>query len=199
MPDHRKPPHEQSSSRHDGAPMPSPSDSGGFSIESTTVRLKSMRLQRAEKEQREYEQLADSSASASASISTSTSTSISKPEPRSMWPASRPAERPAGRVKHDDRGVAVWDFAIATGEFAALSQTAAIKRLSIADLQVEDQPPSLALKPEKSGRDKGGGFDPYNQRGSGKRQGEAAQRAGVTGAPDRDRGNVVDQLLGKKK
>ncbi len=189
MPDHRKPPHEQVSSRHDGAPMPSPSDSGGFSIESTTVRLKSMRLQRAEKEEREYEHLSGSSAGARAS----------KPEAKSMWPTSRPAERPAGRVKHDDRGVAVWDFAIATGEFAALSQTAALKRLSIADLQVEDQPPSLALKPEKSGRDQGGGFDPYNQHGSGKRQGDAAQRAGVTGAPDRDRGNVIDQLLGKKK
>jgi len=50
-----------------------------------------------------------------------------------------------------------------------------------------------------SGRDKAGGFDPYNQRGSGKRQGEAAQRAGVTGSPTRERGSVLDQLTGKKK
>ncbi len=184
MPDQRKPPLEEVS-RRDGAPMPSPSDSGGFSIESTTVRLKSMRLQRAEKEKREYEQLSGSAPRPKPK---------SEPESKSMWASNRPA----GRVKHDERGVAVWDFAIATGEFAALSQTAAIKKLSIADLKVEDSKPS-ELKLEVSGRDKGGGFDPYNQRGSGKRVGEAAQRAGVTGAPDRDRSNVLDQLLGKKK
>jgi hypothetical protein len=57
--------------------------------------------------------------------------------------------------------------------------------------------PALSL--EKAGRDKGGGFDPYNQRGSGKRVGEAATRQGITGAKDRDRGSVLDQLTGKKK
>jgi hypothetical protein len=186
MPDHRKPPLDKGS-RHDGAPLPSPSDSGGFSIESTTVRLKSMRVQRAERERREYEQLTGSGPHKADAN-------------KSMWPqaqAQTPAPGPAGRVKHDDRGVAVWDFAIATGEFAALSQTAALKRLSIADLSVEDHQPALKL--ETLGRDKGGGFDPYNQRGSGKREGEAAQRAGITGAPNRDRGNVLDQLAGKKK
>jgi hypothetical protein len=183
MPDHRKPPLDKAS-RHDGAPLPSSSDSGGFSIESTTVRLKSMRLQRAQNERREFEQL-----SGSGPRQTETN--------KSMWPQAQTPGRPAGRVKHDDRGVAVWDFAIATGEFAALSQTAALKRLSIADLKVDDPQPTLKL--ETSGRDKGGGFDPYNQLGSGKRQGEAAQRAGVTGAPDRDRGNVLDQLTGKKE
>ena len=52
---------------------------------------------------------------------------------------------------------------------------------------------------DKAGRDHGGGFDPYNQRGSGKRQGDAAVRQGITGAKDRDRTNVLDQLLGKDK
>jgi hypothetical protein len=185
MAQQRKPPFEKGT-RHEGATMPSPSDSGGFSIESTTVRLKSMRLQRAETEKREFEQLSGSDTGASAGAG--------KSEPKSMWPSSQPS----GRVKHDERGVAVWDFAIATGEFAALSQTAAIKKFSISDLQVEDSKPA-PLKLEKSGRDKGGGFDPYNQRGSGKRQGEAAQRAGVTGSPDRDRSGVTDQHLGPKK
>src|SRR5262245_5108988 len=175
MRDHRKPPTEKSS-RPEGAPLPA--DSGGFSIESTTMRLKSMQLRRAEKEKREHEQLSAASKADSVDM------------PRSG--------RPAGRVKHDERGVAVWDFAIATGEFASLSQTAAIKRLSIADLAVEDHKP-VELKMEVSGRDKGGGFDPYNQRGSGKRQGEAAVRAGITGSPLRDRTAVLDQLLGKKK
>jgi hypothetical protein len=190
MPDHRKPPVERGG-RHEGATLPTtPDDSGGFSIESTTVRLKSMRLQRAENEKREFEKLAGSSLP-----------QANKTDPnRSMWPqASAPSskpDRPAGRITHDDRGVAVWDFAIGTGEFQALSQTAALKRLSIADLEIEDHKPA-PLKLEAAGRDKGGGFDPYNQKGSGKREGEAAQRAGVTGAPDRDR-SALDKLLDKK-
>ena len=65
-----------------------------------------------------------------------------------------------------------------------------------ADLAIEDHQPA-APKVEAAGRDKGGGFDPCNQRGSGKREGEAAQRAGDTGAPNRDR-SMLDKLLGKK-
>ena len=109
-----------------------------------------------------------------------------------------PSSGPSGRVRHDERGVAVWDWAVATGEFATLSTTRAFKKLEVADLKIEDHKPA-ELKLEASGRDKAGGFDPYNQRGTGKRQGEAAQRAGVTGSPDRDRGSVLDQLTGKKK
>ena len=67
--------------------------------------------------------------------------------------------------------------------------------LSIAETR-RDVP---ALSLQKAGRDVGGGFDPYNQRGSGKRQGEAATRQGITGAKDRERAAVLDQLLGKKK
>ena len=92
-----------------------------------------------------------------------------------------PRGGPSGRVRHDERGVAVWDWAVATGEFGTLSTTVALKKLEVADLKIEDhKPPELKL--EVSGRDKAGGFDPYNQRGSGKRQGEAAQRAGITGS-----------------
>jgi hypothetical protein len=52
---------------------------------------------------------------------------------------------------------------------------------------------------EKSGRDQGGGFDPYNQRGSGKREGDAARRQGITGSRERDRSAALDRLYGKKK
>jgi hypothetical protein len=56
--------------------------------------------------------------------------------------------------------------------------------------------PELSL--EKAGRDQGGGFDPYNQR---VRQagGEAATRQGVTGSKERDRSAALDRLYGKKK
>ena len=171
MPQRPKPPLEKSSrsgSRHDAATMPA--DSPGFSIETTTMRLKSLKLRRAE--------VADKQ--------------ISDAIKQARSPG------PAGRVRHDERGVAVWDWGVATDEFCTLSTSLALKKLEVADLKIEDHKPT-ELKLEVSGRDKAGGFDPYNQRGSGKRQGEAAQRAGVTGSPTRERGSVLDQLTGKKK
>ena len=177
MPDHRKPP-VANSGRSDGTRPPASADSGGFSIESTTMRLKSMKLRRSENEQQEAERLA-----------TGKSDTVK---------LSRSDDRPAGRVRHDERGMAVWDWAVASGEFAALSATSALKKLDFSELKIEDtrrDAPKLSL--EKAGRDKGGGFDPYNQRGSGKREGEAATRQGVTGAKDKEA--VLEQLLGKKK
>ena len=178
MPQHRKPPLHPGSNRPD-ASLPTTADPPVFSIESTTVRLKSMRLRRAEREQREATELSEKPGKDSVDM------------PRGAGPS--------GRVRHDARGVAVWDWAVASGEFATLSTTRALKKLEVSDLKIEDtvRPPQLKL--EVSGRDKGGGFDPYNQRGSGKREGEAAKRQGITGAADRDRSRVLDQLSGKKK
>jgi hypothetical protein len=154
-----------------------PEDSGGFSIESTTMRLHSLRLRRAETANQEV------------------SDAIKPAKPQDSMEMSR-GGKPSGRVRHDERGVAVWDWAVASGEFAALSTTRALKKLEVSDLKIEDHKPA-ELRLEVSGRDKAGGFDPYNQRGSGKRQGEAAQRAGITGSSDR--GSVLDQLTDKKK
>jgi len=177
MADHRKPPLAKGQRPEPAARAPA--DSGGFSIESTTMRLKSMRLRRAEVEKQEAERLEQD-----------------KNDPAQT---SR-GDRPSGRVRHDERGVAVWDWAVASGEFQTLSATRAMKKLGVADLKIEEtrrDAPQLSL--EKAGRDKGGGGDPYNQLGSGKRQGEAATRQGITGSKDRDRTAVLDQLLGKKK
>ena len=52
-----------------------------------------------------------------------------------------PSGGPSGRVRHDERGVAVWDWAVATGEFATLSTTRALKKLEVADLKIEDHKP----------------------------------------------------------
>lgn len=179
MPDRPKPPVEKSSrsdNRHDVVTMPA--DSPGFSIETTTMRLKSLKLRRAD--------------AADQKISDAI-----KPT-KSQDSMDMQGGGPAGRVRHDERGVAVWDWAVATGEFCTLSTSLALKKLEVADLKIEDHKPT-ELKLEVSGRDKAGGFDPYNQRGSGKRQGEAAQRAGITGSPARERASVLDQLTGKKK
>ena len=113
MPDQRKPPLNKGS-RPEGATLPA--DSGGFSIESTTMRLKSMKLRRAESERQEAERLA---------ASKDKGDTVRIP---------RKDERPAGRVRHDERGMAVWDWAVATGEFATLSATHALKKLSIEEL-----------------------------------------------------------------
>lgn len=109
------------------------------------------------------------------------------------------SDRPAGRVRHDERGMAVWDWAVASGEFAALSATNMMKKLEIDDLKIEETQRAVRSLAQPVGRDVGGGGDPYNQRGSGQRPGEAAQRQGVTGSPDRPRNSVLDQLIGTKK
>jgi hypothetical protein len=176
MPDFRKPPVTKST-RPDAPTLPS--DSGGFSIESTTMRLKSMRLRRAESEKER----------------TAKSQEESKDETGNMPRGGGPS----GRVRHDERGMAVWDWAVATGEFATLSATRAMKKLQVADLKIDDTVKKPELSLEKAGRDQGGGFDPYNQRGSGKREGEAATRQGITGSKERDRTEALDRLYGKKK
>ncbi len=179
MPDYRKPPH-QPTSRHEGASRSSAhDDSDGFSIETTQMRLKSIKLRRNEVEV--------------AQVSNA-------PVPKDTFPEKfMQSDRPAGRVRHDERGMAVWDWAVASGEFAALSATNMMKKLEIDDLKIEDTQRAVRALAQPAGRDVGGGGDPYNQRGSGQRPVEAAQRQGVTGSPDRPRNSVLDQLIGTKK
>jgi len=66
----------------------------------------------------------------------------------------------AGRIRHDERGAAVWDWSIETGVFDTLSASAVLRRLDVANLEMQDAP-ALAVV----GRDAGGGGDPYNSRG----------------------------------
>ena len=179
MPDRRKPEGDSGSrtgSRPEAASVPD--DSMPFSIETTTMRLKSLKVRRAEV--------------ATQAVDSAVKSALARDSVDSLGGG------PAGRVRHDERGKAVWDWAVATGEFATLSTSIALKKLEVADLKIEDHKPA-ELKLETTGRDKAGGFDPYNQAGSGKREGEAAQRAGVTGSPQRPRTSVLDQLTGNKK
>jgi hypothetical protein len=68
-----------------------------------------------------------------------------------------------GRVRHDERGNAVWDWSLDTGVFDALSSSALIRHLHVADLTMQGSP-GLALT--VAGHDAGGGGDPYNFRGA---------------------------------
>src|SRR6185312_14925997 len=104
-----------------------------------------------------------------------------KPPPQSSWPiepksAPKPAtasskpgatpaappERPAGRVVHDSRGNAVWDWLKETGRFCIESTSAMLKCLDVPDLKMEGEK-ETELRIEED-RDSGGGYDPYNQK-----------------------------------
>lgn len=64
-----------------------------------------------------------------------------------------------GRVRHDERGNAVWDMAVATGVFALESTTRLLKKLETPELKLDDGDKELRLEDDKKG-----GYDPYNRR-----------------------------------
>jgi len=71
-------------------------------------------------------------------------------------------DRGAGRIKHDERGNAVWDWLKETGRFCVESTSALLRRLEVPELKVEgEKDEGLRLE---SDRDRGGGYDPYNQK-----------------------------------
>jgi hypothetical protein len=200
MPDYRKPGLEKSG-RADNATLPA---EGGFSIESTTMRLKSLKLRRAEAADKALEEHLRASSGGG------------RVEQVRQAPAA--PSGPAGRVRHDERGMAVWDWAAASGEVAALSATNLMQKLDISALSIEQTQRSVKIL-EPGERDPGGGGDPYNQRtgkaGANTRPGALGggdpynQRA-LTRASDPIKrpppapgkpsgGSVLDQLTGKKK
>lgn len=80
------------------------------------------------------------------------------PEARHEKPRpAAPGEGPSGRVRHDERGNAVWDLAVSTGIFALESTSKLLKKLEAPELAIEDD---RELRLED---DKGRGYDPYNR------------------------------------
>ena len=202
MPDHRKPP-VQSGGRPDSPPPP---DELSFSIETTTMRLKSLKLRRAEAADKALDN------------------HLRAENPRDSAPRSAWAQpEPAGRVRHDERGMAVWDWAAAAGETAALSATNVMRKLEVTGLSIEQTQTSLKAMESPPARDSAGGSDPYNQHRApvgdpfrryaasgndpynrGNLNTHAPQRpapkSSVPAQPVRKPGNsVLDQLTGKKK
>jgi len=86
-----------------------------------------------------------------------------RPSNLKLQPIMGHAAQSSGRVRHDDRGTAVWDWKLDTGSFNALSSSALLRRLDVGDLKMQESP-GLALA--IAGRDAGGGGDPYNFRGA---------------------------------
>jgi hypothetical protein len=74
----------------------------------------------------------------------------------------QPQER-TGKVVHDERGNAVWDWLKQTGRNAIESTTRMLRRLETPELKVEQaHEEELRIQPD-SGTCSGGGYDPYNQ------------------------------------
>ena len=74
-----------------------------------------------------------------------------------------PDEETSGRVVHDERGTAVWDWLKQTGRSAIESTSRLLKKLEVPELEVEDtQEHDLRIMPDDKSR-AGGGYDPYNQ------------------------------------
>ena len=73
-------------------------------------------------------------------------------------------EASRGRVVHDSRGNAVWQWVKDTGRHAIESTSALLKRLEVPELKVEeDEKKDEELKLEDQ-VDAGGGYDPYGGR-----------------------------------
>lgn len=69
---------------------------------------------------------------------------------------------PGGRIVHDSRGNAVWQWVKDTGRACIESTSLLLKRLELPELKVEDHKDSeLRLEDDV---DAGGGYDPYGTR-----------------------------------
>jgi len=97
-----------------------------------------------------------------------------KPASPSSAPASSAAKDKAaddgatGRVVHDSRGNAVWQWVKDTGRHAIESTSALLKKLEVPELKVEDhKDDELRLEDDV---DAGGGYDPYGTRVGSKQQ-----------------------------
>lgn len=92
-----------------------------------------------------------------------------KPASSPSAPASKDqaAKGSGGRVVHDSRGNAVWQWVKDTGRHAIESTSALLKKLEMPELKVEDHKnDELRLEDDV---DAGGGYDPYGTRVGAKR------------------------------
>ena len=89
-----------------------------------------------------------------------------RPAPAPGRPPDTPAARTGGegatgKVVHDDRGNAVWDWLAQTSRLAVEATSRLLRKLEMPELKVEDaKDEELRIAPEPT---TGGGYDPYNQ------------------------------------
>ena len=80
-----------------------------------------------------------------------------------VGPSARPsAAGSSGKVVHDDRGHAVWQWVKQTGRIAIESTSRLLRKLEAPELKMEDtRDEEVRITPDPGA---GGGYDPYNQR-----------------------------------
>ena len=94
----------------------------------------------------------------------------------------------SGRIVHDERGNAVWDWIKETSRIAIDSTSRLLKRLEVPELKVEDTQKNNELSLEAD-RDAGGGYNPYGGSTSGGKTafsrggGSTGSRGPTSGAP----------------
>jgi len=104
-------------------------------------------------------------------VSDQKSKSASKPEPGDAGaPSSRPSDVPTGRVKFDDRGNAVWEWAVGAGAFGREVSTQRLKKLENPTLSLADDAPTPVdtVRANPLGMKKG--YNPYDSGKLGKQQ-----------------------------
>jgi hypothetical protein len=73
------------------------------------------------------------------------------------------AHASAGRIAHDDRGNAVWDWMKQAGRSALDSTSRLLEKLDIGDLRIEEPDGRAARGSDQSAVDAGGGYNPYEK------------------------------------
>jgi hypothetical protein len=119
-----------------------------------------------------------------------TSTTRPPSQPVSPKPAGAPPEI-AGRITHDERGNAVWDWLKDTARIAIDSTSRLLRKLEVPELEVEDtQEQELRIE---SDRDSGGGYDPYGGSGTPPARTTYGSSTGAPGgAPAGSRGSTTN-------
>ncbi len=74
----------------------------------------------------------------------------------------RSPDDPSGRVNFDDRGNAVWEWAISTGAFGRDVSTDQLRRLEHPDLAILDESPPAPQGVRPNPRGAVRGYDPYD-------------------------------------
>jgi hypothetical protein len=86
--------------------------------------------------------------------------------------AAAPSAQRTGKVVHDARGNAVWDWVKETSRIAIESTTRLLRKLEAPELKMEDtHEEELRIMPDH-GQRPGGGYDPYNQANKGRKPGK---------------------------
>jgi hypothetical protein len=77
-------------------------------------------------------------------------------------PKKSAAAKPTGRVTHDDRGNAIWEWAVTTGKFTTETSTQRLQRLDNPTLALADDAPTPVEVVKRNPHGTAKGYSPYD-------------------------------------